>query len=166
MTSEPTTPAATPDREALRTELEATRAGFHRLLDSLSAEDWGQKSANPAWSVGQLMWHLGFGMEFFPRAIEYCRKGKGPNPPEFLIGIGNVFLTRFGSRGATPQSAREKYNAAHDELIGLLDSVGDDEWSKGARVYHNDYTIASLFPEATIHFREHEADILKGLGRA
>jgi hypothetical protein len=156
---------ATPDRAALKSELESTRAAYHRLLDSLSEDDWKKKSANPAWSVGQLMWHLGFGMEFFPRAIEYCRKGKGPNPPAFLIGIGNVFLTRFGSRGANPKSAREKYDAAHAQLVAALDTIRDDEWSKSARVYGDDYTIASLFPEATKHFREHEADIKKGLGR-
>jgi hypothetical protein len=166
MTSEATTHTTTPDRAALKAELEATRSAFHALLDSLSADDWKKKSANPAWSVGQLMWHLGFGMEFFPQAIEYCRKGKGPNPPAFLIGIGNVFLTRFGSRGANPQSAREKYDAAHAQLVALLDTIRDDEWSKSARVYQEHYTIASLFPEATVHFREHEADIKKGLGRA
>jgi hypothetical protein len=157
---------ATPDRQAIRTELESIRTAFHKLLDSLSEEDWKKKSANPAWSVGQLMWHLGRGMEFFPQGIGYCRKGKGPNPPAFLIGPGNVLLTRFGSRGATPQSAREKYDAGHQDLIAALDGVQDDEWSKGARIYANDYTIASIFPEVAKHFREHEADILQGLGRA
>ena len=157
--------AKAPDKAALRNELESTRAAFHALLDSLSEADWKKKSANAAWSVGQLMWHLGFGMDFFPRAIEYCRKGTGPNPPAFVIGIGNVMITRFGSRGATPRSASEKYDEGNAKLLSLLDSIGDDEWSKSARIYQNDYTIAKLFPEVTVHFREHEADILKGLGR-
>ena len=157
--------AATPDRQLIRTEIQSIRAAFNDLLDSLTADDWKKKSANPAWSIGQLMWHVGRGMEFFPQAIENCRKGKGPNPPAFLIGPGNVLLTRLGSRGVTPESAREKYTRAHEALLACLDGIQDGEWSKGARIYGNDYTIASTFGEVAEHFREHEADILKGLGR-
>ena len=156
--------ATTPDRQLIRTQIESIRTAFHGLLDSLTADDWKKKSANPAWSIGQLMWHLGRGMEFFPQGIEYCRKGKGPNPPAFLVGPGNVLLTRFGSRGATPQSAREKYDRGHQALLACLDSIQGDEWSKGARIYGNDYTIASTFGEVAVHYREHEADILGGLG--
>ena len=58
---------AQPDRTALRAEIESARKDFHELLASLSDEDWRKKSANPAWSVGQLMWHLGRGAEFSVR---------------------------------------------------------------------------------------------------
>lgn len=155
----------TPDRQAIRAEIESIRGAFNNLLDSLTADDWKTKSANPAWSIGQLMWHLGRGMEFFPQAIENCRKGKGPNPPAFLVGPGNVLLTRFGSRGVTAESAREKYAHGHEALLACLDGIEDGEWSKGARIYGNDYTIASTFGEVAKHFREHEADILGALGR-
>jgi hypothetical protein len=155
-----------PDRNAIRAELETTKTGFHKLLGSLQEDDWKKKSANPAWTVGQLVWHVGRGMEFFSEAVAYCRKGNAPNPPAFLIGIGNVLQTRFGSRGATPTSAREKYDAGHARLLAALDSINDDEWTKGARIYQNDYTIESVFGEVDEHFREHEADIQKGLGRA
>lgn len=161
-----TTTSAAPDRQTIRAEMESTRTAFHQLLNSLSEDDWKKKSANPAWSVGQLLWHVSNGMEFFTRAVGYCRKGKGPNPPSWLIAPGNVLLTRFGSRGATPKSSRDKYDRAHEALLACLDGVRDDEWSKSARIYGNDYTIASTFPEVAEHYREHEADILKGLGRS
>lgn len=154
-----------PDRQAIRGEIETTRKAFHELLDSLSGEDWKRKSANPAWSVGQLMWHLGRGMEFFPQNVENCRKGRGPNPPAWLVAPGNVLLTRFGSRGAKPGSVAAKYDRAHEALAACLDGVEDDEWGKRARVYGNDYTIESTFREVAEHFREHEVDILRGLGR-
>jgi len=154
-----------PDRQAIRDELESTRQAYHQLLDSLSDEDWRKKSGNPAWSVGQLMWHLGRGMEFFTEAVAYCRKGRAPNPPSWLIAPGNVLLTRFGSRGATPASAAEKYDRAHKALLACLDSVQEDEWGKGVRIYGADYTIKSTFPEVAVHYREHELDVLRGLGR-
>ena len=77
---------AAPDREAIRAELEATKAGYHELLASLSEEDWNKKSANPAWSVRQLMWHIGRGMELLSRGVGQCRKGKGSeSAAEFLV---------------------------------------------------------------------------------
>ncbi|MEX2159086.1 MAG: DinB family protein [Dehalococcoidia bacterium] len=163
MTTEPT--GTQPDRSALRAELESTRKDFHELLVSLSDEDWKKKSANPAWSVGQLVWHLTWGLEFTPKAVGYCRKGKAPNPPSWLVAPGNVLITRFGSRGATRASAGEKYDRSHAVILETLGGVRDDEWHKGTRAYGIDYTIESLFREVSAHFREHEADIMKGLGR-
>lgn len=163
MTTEPT--GAQPDRSALHAEIESARKDFHELLASLSDEDWRKKSANRAWSVGQLMWHMAWGLEFTPKAVGYCRKGKGPNPPSWLVGPGNMLITRFGSRGAKPESIAEKYDQGHAAILQTLEGVGDDEWHKGARAYGIDYTIESLFREVAVHFREHETDIMKGLGR-
>jgi hypothetical protein len=159
-----TSPA--PDRQAIRAEIESARTAYHKLLGSLSDEDWRKKSANPAWSVGQLMWHVGRGMEFFTQNVGYCRKGRAPNPPAWLIAPGNVLLTRFGSRGATRASAGEKYDRGHQALLACLEGVKDDEWAKGVRAYGNDYTIASTFGQVAKHYQEHESDILRGLGRS
>jgi hypothetical protein len=157
---------AVPDKAVIRAELDQVRTDYHELLGSLSGSDWNAKSANPAWKVGQLMWHLGMGAEFFSQAIGQCRRGKAPNPPRFLVDAGNVFLTRFGARRATPESVSGKYDAAHAALLGLLDGVQDDEWQKGVTTYGTPYTIESAFNGVKAHFEEHQADILKGLGRA
>jgi len=34
-----------------------------------------------------------------------------------------------------------------------------------ARAYGADYTIESTFPEVAVHYREHELDVLRGVGR-
>lgn len=154
------------DRNALRTDIEAVRTEYLALLDSLSADDWKAKSANLAWTVGTLMWHMGRGTEFLSQAVAFCRKGKAPNPPQFLVNPVNSLLNRFGSRGATPEAARAKYEGGHTALLSLLDSVQDGEWAKGAKIYGSDYTIESVFRTARSHWDEHKADILKGLGRA
>lgn len=154
------------NREAIRAELEARKSAYKTLLSSLSEEDWTAKSANPAWKVGQLTWHLGNGMEFFSQAVAYCRRGKAPNPPMWLVNPVNVLITRIGSRGATPQSVAEKYDTVHAALIACLDGVKDDEWQKSVTAYGTHFTIESTFSSVGEHFEEHEADILKGLGRA
>ncbi len=160
------TTSAPPDKEAIRDELEATRKAYHELLASLSPADWKKRSANPSWTVGQLMWHIPWGASFYPQAVEHCRKGKGFNPPQWLANPVNAFYTKFASRSATPESVAKKYDDAHAAILTCLETVQDDEWQKSTTSFNEYHTIESSFHGASEHFREHEADILKGLGRA
>ena len=162
------TAANIPDRESIRAELEATRKAYHELVNSISPGDWTRETANPGWRVGQILWHLAWGASFFPKGVEECRKGKARNPPTWIMNPLNELITRIGSRGATPQSVLEKYDANHARILACLDGVRDDEWDKGVKplgafgVYK---TIESVFHSVTFHFKEHEADILAGVGR-
>lgn len=160
------TSSAVPDKDAIRAELGTTRTAYLDLLASLSPEDWKKRSANPSWTVGQLMWHIPWGASFYPQAVEQCRKGKGFNPPQWLANPVNALFTRFASRGATPESVAKKYDDAHTAILTCLETVQDDEWRKGVKSFNEYHTIESNFHAVTDHFREHETDILKGLGRA
>jgi len=160
------TSATTTDRNGIKAELESTRSQYRELLNSLSDEDWNKKSGNPSWNVRQLMWHLAWAGGYTPGLVETCRKGKGTNPPSWIMDPANTWMTRIGSRGATKQSVGEKYDAAHQKVLASLDGVQDDEWQKSARAYRQENTIESTFHSVTEHFKEHEADIKKGLGRS
>jgi uncharacterized damage-inducible protein DinB len=164
--AEPTSSPASPTKEAIRAELEATRAQYHQLRDSLSEEDWKKKSGNPSWNVRQLMWHMAWASGYTANGVESCRKGKGTNPPNWIADFGNTWITRIGSRGATPRSVGEKYDESHAKVLATLETVQDNEWQKGARVFNQDQTIESTLRSIPEHFKEHEADIKKGLGRA
>ncbi len=155
----------TPRREAIRAELKTTRAAYHELLNSLSPEDWNKKSGNPAWSVGQLMWHIAWGDGFAPRAVAQCKKGRGFSPPQFITDTLNMLITRWGARRATPQSVAEKYDAVHTAILAALDEVKEDEWEKGAKMFGEFETVESALRIPVTHFKEHEPDVLKGLGR-
>jgi hypothetical protein len=157
--------AGSPRRAAIRAELEATRAAYHDLLRSLSPEDWNKKSGNPAWSVGQLMWHIAWGDGFAARGAADCKRGRGLNPPEFITNTVNTLITRWGARRATPQSVAEKYDAAHAAVLAALDEAKEDEWEKGAKMFGHFETVESVLRSPVSHFQEHEADVLKGLGR-
>jgi len=164
--AEPTASPASPTKGAIRADLEATKTQYHELRNSLSEEDWNKKSGNPSWNVRQLMWHMAWANGFTAQGVESCRKGKGTNPPNWIADFGNTWITRLGSRGATPQSVGEKYDESHTKVLAALETVHDDEWQKGARVFNQDMTIESTLRSIAEHFREHEADIKKGLGRA
>jgi DinB superfamily len=158
----------TPDREAIRAQLEDTRRAYHELVGSISSDDWTKTTANPGWGVGQILWHLAWGAGFFPEGVEQCRKGKARNPPTWIMNPMNKLFTRIGSRRATPQRVLEKYDANHARILACLEGVQDDEWNKGVKplgafgVYK---TTESVFHSVTSHFKEHEADILQGLSR-
>jgi len=165
----PTDSTASPasaTKEAIRAELEATRAQYRELLNSLSHEDWKQKSGNPSWNVRQLMWHMAWANGYTLNGVESCRKGKGTNPPNWISDFANTWITRVGSRGATPQSVGEKYDESHAKVSAALEGVQEDEWQKGARIFNQDITVESTFRSIPEHFKEHESDIKKGLGRA
>ncbi len=153
-------------REQIRAELKETRTAYHELLNSLSPEDWKKKTGNPSWNVGQLMWHIAFGDGFVPGGVDSCKKGKGFNPPQVIAGQVNKLMTWWGARNATPRSVAEKYDQVHAENLTKLEEVADDDWGKGAKVFGQLETVESTMRSPVAHFKEHQADILKELGRA
>jgi hypothetical protein len=159
------TTTSAPSKDAIKQELEATKAGYHQLLDSLTADDFKKKSGNLTWSNGQLMWHLAWGTEFVPDGVKRCRTGKNIPLPRSVFNMLNPWMTRWGSRGATPESVAKKFDAAMDDVLATLATVQDNEWTMGATLAGNDQTVEGVLHQPAEHFAEHKADILKGLGR-
>ena len=48
-------------KEEICTELEAARAQFHSLLNSLSEQDFQKQSLNSGWTNGEILAHMTFG---------------------------------------------------------------------------------------------------------
>src|SRR6187397_2111375 len=48
-------------KKAIREELETSRASFHSLLASLSAQDFQRQSLNQGWTNGEILAHMTFG---------------------------------------------------------------------------------------------------------
>ena len=161
-----TQPLTTPDKESIRAEIESTRADFHTLLDSLSADDWKRKSANPAWTVGQLMYHLAWGGTFVLSELKSAKRGKGFNPPQFLINPVNVAITRFGAMRSSRASIERKYDDGMEQLLRALNDVQPGEWEKSSTNFGVTHRVQDVFHIPAEHLAEHTADIRKGLGRA
>jgi len=164
----------TPDpiREALRAELEATRAAYHALVRSITPEDWEKPTSNPAWYVGELLYHLSMAPRFTPEDIAVIRRlGRVPLPPERLFHRFNEWSTRRGARRAGLAGLGAAYDRAHARLLRVLDRIRPDEWQKGAEYPGWDpmlsgfVTIEDLFHYTTRHFHAHAAEIRAALGR-
>jgi hypothetical protein len=159
-------------REELRAGMETTRVAFHALLDSLTDEDWHKPSGNPAWTIGQVAFHMTLAPRMLPADVRLIRRGRRiPKPPAFLFNRLNVLLTRLGARRLTRQIVSEKYDTAHALAVGALDTIGEDEWGKGLDypswdpLLSGHVTLERLFRYLTVHFECHAAQIREGLSR-
>lgn len=151
---------AGPDRVALRAELEATRTTFHAFLNSLTADEWRQKSPTTAWTMAEVAVHLTWALEQLPQEIASARRGKGmfnsPKRLERLADWLSYWLTRWLAGSATPETTRLRYDAAMTAVIRTLDEVQESDWGLGAPFYgHGFYTIAELFHTPSAHLAEH-----------
>lgn len=149
------------DREALRAELEATRAVFHDHLNAVSGEHWRQKCPGSDWSVAEVFVHLVWAIEYLPKEIEAARQGKGMfNMPKWLADPLSYWMIRFMARGCTPSSLQERYDAAIAATLEQLETLPDSDWSLGADFYgHGFYTVADLFHTPAEHLTEHTAGL-------
>lgn len=155
---------ASVDRAALRAELEATRTAFHALLNSLSADEWRQKSPTSAWTMAEVAVHLTWALEQLPQEIASARRGKGmfnsPKRLERLADWVSYWLTRWLARNATPEAIGRRYDAAMTAVIRTLDEIQESDWGLGAPFYgHGFYTIAELFHTPAAHLAEHTAEL-------
>lgn len=148
-----------PDRAMLRARLEATRAEFHRLVDSVARGRWHDKSPTSAWTNGEVLEHLTWALEQLPEEVRRARQSKGMfNIPKWIANPGSYWITRWQARNMEPESLRRRYNAAMDATLATLETVEDSDWMLGARFYgERFYTVADLFETPAHHLAEHTA---------
>ena len=169
-TTETTTePATAADREALRAELQATHTQYRDLVAEIGEEHWRTRSGNPAWTCGQIAWHLAASPSFIAGQIEGARKGKSTNPPSFLMGMlfkASELRVKFMSRNATPQSVLADYDVGVTRMLGVLDATREDEFAVSKTNFGQTRTIAELFHVPAEHFAEHAPEVRTGIGVA
>jgi len=163
-----TTATAARDRASIRSELESLQPAYRDLIAEIADSQWKSPSANPAWTCGQLAWHLASGLGFTSRAVANARKGKGTNIPSFLMPLGlkaNEFQTRLGARRATRESVLTDIEAGFARLRTLVDGIEDHELTLSATNFGDTRTIAGWFLLPKEHFEEHGPEIRFGLAR-
>jgi hypothetical protein len=158
-------------REAIHTELESTRRAFHALLAEITIEDLSKPSLNPAWTVGEVLYHMSLAPKNLPSDVWLIRNLKWiPKFPAGTFNRLNVIFTRRGARNTTHESLAEAYEQAHAKALTCLESIHDDEWNLGTTYPDwepllSDYvTIERLFHYLSLHFESHADDIRQALG--
>jgi len=57
-------------REGIRQEIEASRTAFHELLNSIPDETFSLFSNNPAWTIGEVLYHLSLAPRFLSQDVK------------------------------------------------------------------------------------------------
>jgi hypothetical protein len=153
----------------LHAELETTRQTFHALLATLIPSDWSTPSTNPAWTNGELLWHITGYLYIIPEQLELLRAGTFPDMtdvPTDELNQDNETETRAHAHTHTLLSIAPAYEDGHASTLKALQSIQDHEWEFGVRMpdmgptFTGEYrTIETLFRYHTRHFAEHAAQI-------
>lgn len=161
-------------REQIRGELETARIKFHKLLDSLSEQDFGKQSLNPGWTNGEILAHMTFGFIVINVLLPMARLwGNLPESSSkwfaWLLnsctGVFNWF-NMLGARGQgkvfTYQRLGKIYDSVHFSLLKKIDSIKDDEWEHGMYYptrwdsnFDEFMTLEKLFRYPISHFNFH-----------
>lgn len=149
--------------EELRREMEQTRAAFHALLAEVAAARWREKSPTTEWSVGEVFVHLTWALEYLPKEVEAAREGRGMfNMPNWVGAPLSFWYVRWLARSATPASLSQRYDSAMERVIRLLDTIPDDDWSKGADFYGEGFhSVEDLLHSVAKHFGDHTAGMAR-----
>jgi len=165
-------------KEETRLQLSAARAEFHRLLNSLSPQDFQKQSLNPGWTNGEILAHMTFGFivinVLLPMARLWGKLPKGSSKwfawlLNALTGPFNWF-NALGARGQgkvfTHQRLEKIYDRAHFSLLKKIDSIQEDEWERGMYYptkwdsnFDEFMTLEKLFHYPVIHFNFHLTQI-------
>jgi len=167
-------------KDAIRVELESTRATFHALLDSLSENDLRKRSRNPSWTNGEILAHMLFGFIILNALLPMARLwGHLPKRvSKNFAGLLNAFtvpfnwINAFGARLQawvfTYQRIGKLYDRVYFSLVKQIDSIKDDEWEHGMHYptqwdsnFSDFMTVKKLFHYPIIHFNFHLEQIAK-----
>jgi len=157
-------------KEELALELETTRQNFHHLLDSIPEALYIHPSDNPAWTIGDVLYHLTVGLPAIRFEIWMIRYApwifKALNDTTSKIfNWGNALFANRPKR-ITCQRLIKAYEAGHAGLMSSLRRVREEDWGKSVvypAVFVSELagivTIERLFRYVTLHFDVHSKQI-------
>ena len=156
--------------EMLQLELELTRSAYHNLLEEVPEASYELPSINPAWGIGQLLYHIITAVRFLPQDVRMIRGGRMLTPPAWLFNFFNVWFARLAGRRQTRNKLAAEYDRCYEIVLTLLKSIHEEEWQLsadypdvGGALDGGQRTLAEMFHYLTEHFEEHAVDIRQSL---
>jgi hypothetical protein len=148
------------------------------LLDSVPEALYPHPSDNPAWTIGEVLYHMSLAPRFLTADLrlilgqEWLAKSIGALIPKSLFDrLNEHFTRRWASRNMTREKLRRAYDQAHDNAIGALSKLSEGELGKSLEYPEFDELLAGvvsvekLYRYITIHFKVHAEQIRKITGR-
>lgn len=165
----------------VRLELGRSRCEFNALLDSLSEADWDAPSLNPAWTNGQLVYHMLFAFMLVPALFWMIRfwsrlpSGYSRRFAQILDFSTPLFnrVNALGPRGQARVFGRKRaaaiFERVYHSMLRKVDSLHGDQWSRGMHyprrwdpTFGDFMRFEDLFGYPTAHFRRHMRHLSAG----
>lgn len=159
------------NRQRLREEIEATRQAYHRLLDSIPEQAYALPSANPAWNVGQVLYHMSLAPRFMVLDVQMIggQRWVYRLVPKIisrrLFDWLNARLTRFGARRISQAFLAQEYDRAHAATLRALDALDEADLARSLPypdwdpLLTGEVTMEYLFGYIQRHFDSHAGQI-------
>jgi hypothetical protein len=162
-------------KEDLVQGLESARQNFHHLLDSVPEAFYHHPSLNPAWMIGDVLYHITLGPPAIRFEIWMIFNAKGlfqffmNDITAKLFNWGNALFTRHPKR-ITRQGLLKAYEAGHAGLLSSLKRMEEKDLQK-AVIYPESFvpeiagevSIEQLFRYAKSHVDIHAEQIRKAI---
>ena len=162
-------------KDDLRVEMLETREAFHRLLAGIPDEAFSRPSDNPAWTIGEVLFHMSLAPRFVVTDLRFIISrawlGKvfATLVPVSLFNRLNEFFTRYGSRGLNRRFLAEQYDQAHERALKSLEMIEEADFQKSLRypgydsLLSGSVTVERLYRYLKLHFEAHAAQIRESL---
>lgn len=161
-------------KEELKQEMESTRRDFHHLLDSVPEALYFHPSDNPAWTIGEVLFHISLAPRFLTADLRmligqaWIAKVIGALAPKAIFDkLNEHFTRRWASRNMTREKLGRAYDEAHENALRALENLKEEDFTKSLEYPNYDELLAGvvsverLYRYITIHFKVHAEQIRK-----
>ncbi|MBN8582905.1 MAG: DinB family protein [Anaerolineae bacterium] len=154
----------------LEQQLKETHERFIALVESIPETDYDLPTDNPAWKVGDILFHITLGPRALALEIWLTIHARGAynfamrHFPSRLFNRVNAWFGSGRSERVSRQGLLKAYGQAHAVIKSELRRAREEDLVKTA-IYPLDYvsdlkgevSVERLFRYVTGHFEEHEA---------
>lgn len=160
--------------EELTQEMENTRQGFHHLLDSIPEAFYHHPSDNPAWTIGEVLFHISLAPRFLTADLRlilgqpWMAKLLGALVPKSLFDrLNEHFTRRWASHNMTREKLGRAYDKAHVSAMDALNKLNEGDLGKSLEYPDFDelltgvVTVEKLYRYISVHFKVHAEQIYK-----
>ena len=158
-------------KEELAQDLETTRRDFHHLLESVPESLYHHPSDNPAWTVGDVLYHITLGPPALRFEIWMLRRARGlyrlalNDQTSIVFNRVNALLARSGGH-FTRRSLGRAYDKGHAGILSSLRRTREGDLQKSmvfpkafVAELAGEVTVERLFRYAGEHFGIHSEQI-------
>ncbi|HSL46451.1 MAG TPA: DinB family protein [Anaerolineales bacterium] len=162
-------------KDELRAEMNETRAAYHRLLAQIPDDAFSMPSDNPAWTIGEVLFHMSLAPRFVVTDLRviisspWLAKIFMTLVPNTLFHRVNERFTRYGARKLNRIFLAEQYDWAHARALKSLEALQETDFSKSVQYPGYDpllsgvVTVGRLYRYIKIHFEAHASQIRERL---